>query len=607
MYIKSIYINNFKCYKETIIHFDDNLNVIIGKNNSGKSTIFEALRLWQLSFNKFLKDRTNNQQKSSFLTKQYYSFTIDDIFFLRINDFRHLFHKTTSNKNNKFHIRLTFKDNDNEVSLPILYTLTQDNMNLRFELCNNGDERISASKNLLKVLNKTIGASFKNQFLITYINPIFSLPNIEVYHNKGYILNMLHNAKANEVIRNMINEIAPKYFQTQNTIEKTEKIISLENKLHEILFDCELDENNKALYTFFSNFKSEENKYIELIAKSDLNTKVEINQLGSGTINLLNILSVISYVEYRKFKLNALLLDEPDSHLHYDHQKSLLKYLKDVSKESDKQIFIITHNHELIDNTEKVLYIKEKEKEINPICRDEYYKIYKDIALDHHKRMIELVEKKEVENELKTVKTPTIFCEGDSDVFILQQAFCKLYNTSDFFGNLVELRGGSGASGVAASIKYSNENIISIGILDRDKEGIDQFEALKKNSNFVVNCNNENLISKQNTKNNCCLLLPVPSFRNEMADFFQDNTFIEYLFDNNALISMGVELEQKTGNTYFTIKGVKKNNKLNFDKQKHQVVSNVRELNSHDFYGFIPVFEAIADVLNYDLLKLNER
>ena len=87
MHISKLKIKNFKCFDEVEIIFDPNFNLIIGENNSGKSTIFDGLRLWQLAFQKFLKDRTNNQQ-SSFYASQFYSFTIDDISFLRILDFK---------------------------------------------------------------------------------------------------------------------------------------------------------------------------------------------------------------------------------------------------------------------------------------------------------------------------------------------------------------------------------------------------------------------------------------------------------------------------------------------------------------------------------------
>ena len=46
MIITQMYIKNFRGYKEQTVEFYDNLNVIIGKNDVGKSTILEALEIF---------------------------------------------------------------------------------------------------------------------------------------------------------------------------------------------------------------------------------------------------------------------------------------------------------------------------------------------------------------------------------------------------------------------------------------------------------------------------------------------------------------------------------------------------------------------------------
>lgn len=45
MYITKIIIHNFKGFKHFEMDFSDNVNVIVGNNNEGKSTIFEAIHL----------------------------------------------------------------------------------------------------------------------------------------------------------------------------------------------------------------------------------------------------------------------------------------------------------------------------------------------------------------------------------------------------------------------------------------------------------------------------------------------------------------------------------------------------------------------------------
>src|SRR5699024_2078351 len=136
-------------------------------------------------------------------------------------------------------------------------------------------------------------------------------------------------------------------------------------------------------------------------------------------------------------------LDEPDSHLHANHQAELFKYLKKRSCDTNKQIFIITHNHELIDCFNDVLFLDsdtlKNKKELIPIDKEEYYRVYKKIAPEYHKKMLEIQEKKAVQEKLNSITKPTLFCEGTSDVKILKKAFKKLFNREEFFDNKINI------------------------------------------------------------------------------------------------------------------------------------------------------------------------
>lgn len=45
MYISKVHIKGFRAFKDTTISFTEGMNVIIGHNNGGKSTIIDAMRL----------------------------------------------------------------------------------------------------------------------------------------------------------------------------------------------------------------------------------------------------------------------------------------------------------------------------------------------------------------------------------------------------------------------------------------------------------------------------------------------------------------------------------------------------------------------------------
>ena len=46
MILKRLKLKNFRGYTDIVVDFDSNMNVIIGKNDVGKSTILEALEIF---------------------------------------------------------------------------------------------------------------------------------------------------------------------------------------------------------------------------------------------------------------------------------------------------------------------------------------------------------------------------------------------------------------------------------------------------------------------------------------------------------------------------------------------------------------------------------
>lgn len=595
MYISKIRIKNFKCIKDLTIKFEPHFNLIIGKNNSGKSTIFEAMRLWQLAFNRFLKDRTNNKE-SSFRSTQYYSFTINDLVFLRIDSFKRLFHTTAKSKT--ILIQITLNEKDNSIDLPIEFTLTTEELNLRFSLLNvktakktdeiNRDKEIvaenrkQASEKISKMIGKPQGSPLKNLVLITYINPIFQLPTNEPFYSKGYIREMLHQSKVANVLRNLIHPYAPKDYQTKAKQIEDKHLVNIEKQLDNILSG----EIKTPEWSFTSDFKESEDANITIFANNNVNnSKVELSQLGSGTINLLNILSVLAFGDSEGINLNILLLDEPDSHLHSNHQIQLFKYLKEVSLENNKQMFIITHNHELISCAEKVIYVAGEKQVIQAIPQNEYCKILEEMApnSDYYKMMVD-------NNRLQQITKPTLFCEGTTDVNILTTAFRKLYN-KEIIG--LDIVAGNSANGVAAKIINANKEIFTFGLFDSDKEGLNQYNGFNKNgfSKKIINENMQRLKYKSNNNsqsietNLFVMKLPIPSFRTDLADWFCDNTCIEYMFSDDVLQKAGVSLEQKKGNNYKTIKDL--------DNEKTTIQKKINDFEAIDFEPFRPIFESI--------------
>lgn len=589
MYISKLKIKNFKCFDEVEINFDPNFNLIIGENNSGKSTIFEAMRLWQLAFQKFLKDRTNNQQ-SSFRVFQYFSFTLDEISFLRISDFGNLF-KNRSNKH--IEIALEVSDGDKTVLLPIIFSSTSKGQVINFELCKQPNLRSEVSEKLSNIAKKPLGSDFKEIFLFTYINPIFHLPSNEPQFSKGYILNKLHEAKANEVIRNLIFSISPEKKKIKNEI-KHEKLIQIEIFLKEIL---------QLKDIAFSKRLEDEESFIKIFAKNNIdNLEVEINQLGSGTINVLNILSVLAYGDYENFKLNSLLLDEPDSHLHFNHQSRLYKHLEKVSVEGNKQIFIITHNSSLISQFDKLLYVINNKKEIKPISLNDYLENHlKSIDENHYNVIKELSEAKNklvsIEENIKDDDKIYFLFEGPTDRNIFKIAYEKIYEQEFPFEIIDSI---SNASSVKTYLNGNKKKLgILIGIFDNDHTGRTEFGNLNKDYTLLDD------VTKQR-ENNFAFLLPIPETRN--IEFYKKNLTIEYLFNDNDLLKILGEENFYIADKelYYKIKSDPNNHGYVIPNiSKSEISENCKNLSSESFSEFKIFFEKITKIIGFELPKIN--
>lgn len=82
MYISSLILESFKSYENITLNFDKKFNVIIGENNIGKSTIFEALQLWKKCFDLSILAKGNNFYSPT--TNIYINF--EDLNFIRLSE-----------------------------------------------------------------------------------------------------------------------------------------------------------------------------------------------------------------------------------------------------------------------------------------------------------------------------------------------------------------------------------------------------------------------------------------------------------------------------------------------------------------------------------------
>lgn len=326
LYIKNIVIENFKAIKKLKFHPQSNFNIIIGKNNIGKSTLFEAILLWEKCYNLLIQADNKhfykvpeNKSLSQYLTFQ-------DLDFLRIINDADLFF--TRNNTTKIIFTITNSIRDFELGVSISKPPTIKNSFFRIRILKQNEFKNFSDYCIEK--NKKL-----NEMIFIYqTRPIANILQKESYLNMGQIKRKIEKGMSQEVLRNKIIN------KTQEEIEQLEKNIS--NIIEE-----------EVRFSKVTSYQKKNDEYITLkVNEKDLHLQ------GSGLLQIIEIVSTINYIEA---PLNILLVDEPDSHIHSNLQSKLMSYLKSIY---NNQTFVITHNDAFVDEAVEgeVFYLNEQTK-----------------------------------------------------------------------------------------------------------------------------------------------------------------------------------------------------------------------------------------------------
>lgn len=313
--IKHIKIENFKGFEKLEISPNNKFNIIIGENNIGKSSVFEAIQLWKRCYDLSIKADDKGFYKSSAQSNLYLPFS--DLYFLRVTQDRELFN--TASHTCIITLTLTAPKYNEEFILGFEIVKPSSISNAYYKVRSTRDSCFANfSAHLSRVKIKLSKAIF-----IYQTRPVANILAYEPIMNIGQISKKIEKGKSQEVLRNKI------------VIGRTPaQIKELQQKITEVV-------NYHFNFNFINQTKKELDEYIDL--KVEVNGKnLDLHLQGSGFLQVAEIFSTITYVEA---PLSILLVDEPDSHIHTTLQKSLINKLKSINT---SQIFVISHNDNFV-------------------------------------------------------------------------------------------------------------------------------------------------------------------------------------------------------------------------------------------------------------------
>lgn len=305
--LTSIKIKNFRGFDELQIEGFNQINLLIGRNNSGKSSVLEAIFLLIGMSNPLLPDNINRLRGLNIKSA---------------DEFKYLFYKLKFNNNPEF--ECSFSDTSvRKLKLNLIYKKTAGTEGHNSKITSDGFS-IDASTASPKVTGLELEFYLKqghNPKKLYKSSMVFNLPEIIQNLNKTY-KEELHAV----YITGNSNEA--------NALARYSEIVK--RKKGDVILKAlkKIDSNIESIYPlpdgiFFSY------KNIEELVPSNIT--------GDGVRKFLNIVTTIA-----EKKNSIVLIDEIENGLHYSAHISLWESIITISKEFNVQLFITSHSIETL-------------------------------------------------------------------------------------------------------------------------------------------------------------------------------------------------------------------------------------------------------------------
>lgn len=321
--IHKLILKNFKKVKEETFLFN-NFDLIVGANNSGKSTALQALAIWQFcvdqfrlskkkgtngiqvvlpnftalplpEFNLLWTDRTDREYKDDLTNpgkkSQLFIYIEIDVYW---------FNQSGEEKN--FCVRLRYQTPQS------VYAIPNDGWAQFVEL----DTNVELPR-------------------IVYVPPFSGLEPHEKWLGDGNVRQNVGKAQPGSVLRNLLYRVTGREgIPIKKNDEWTEIVTRIKEWFDVDLIAPEYDPANST--EIVVEYKSNKRTY-------------DIISGGSGFHQILTLLAFM----YGYQGVTTLLFDEPDAHLHVNLQRQIINYFK---QKDQVQFLIATHSEEFIKGVE---------------------------------------------------------------------------------------------------------------------------------------------------------------------------------------------------------------------------------------------------------------
>ena len=368
MYLEKFIIKNFRGIKDISLTFNKGLNVLIGENNVGKTAIIDALRIC-LSYGDQRRD-IYISQSDFHLDKNTISESAKSI------EFHLHFHIENPEETAWFNDLLSVQeDGTQDLQLHFRFYL-DDNIRVKYKVWGGTNEGQSiAPEVLFLIYHVHLGALRDAE---QFLRPIRGNRLGKLFANIQIDPDVEKDQEKKEELAKKVRSAVDSDAEWIEYLEKGKEKINehlkgttFSNKQHQVDISFLPFDFNRLV----DNLKIQMPLYSDELIEGDLTKQkyFELHQNGLGYNNLIYTATVLGDLKQRKQKqietYSALLIEEPEAHLHPQLQNLFFNYLNKLDNEHGFQIFISSHSPTITAkaNLKSVIVLQNKENKIHSL------------------------------------------------------------------------------------------------------------------------------------------------------------------------------------------------------------------------------------------------
>ena len=323
--IAKLTLRNFKSVGEEVYEFTQ-FDLLVGRNNSGKSTVLQALAIWQFCVDEFHRSKRTGSKGIQVVLPNFTA--------LPVPEFNLLWKDRTDR-----HWPLV---NGSKKQEYILIGIHVEWRQATGEMASFGVElRYHSSQTIYAIPGggwEKFRACEQSGDLpkIAYVPPFSGLEPTEKWLDEAPIRQQVGKGQPGSVLRNLLLRVCPPHSRGTGRAARNHLTPPDWKELADIVkrwFSVEIHE---------PGYDSAKDVYITVEYRQNAKD-FDIIAGGSGFHQTLTLLAFLY-----GYRPTTILLDEPDAHLHVNLQREILDYFKRKGLETNTQFLIATHAEEFV-------------------------------------------------------------------------------------------------------------------------------------------------------------------------------------------------------------------------------------------------------------------